>query len=214
MCSVDPERLDKIIDYFPIELCLWTVGQHCTGNFLVRCWPVQIKRRFYKSFSCQKMTRALDQHCPSNFHMKCCLMYLDNITQIIYLLNNIAQGFYLYNIAQMILRQQRTGFFLKQCCVEPQRAILHKVFHVQCCNVFSGNIIAQIKTMCSVVFEAPDNNTQEIILFNFVLILLGQHCPGPKPMQCCLRASRQHWTGKILCKIVLILLGQHCSTLS
>ena len=28
---------DKIIDYFPVEICFWTVGQHCLGNFLVQC---------------------------------------------------------------------------------------------------------------------------------------------------------------------------------
>ena len=29
--QIDP---DKTIDNFPVQICLWTLGQHCTGNFL------------------------------------------------------------------------------------------------------------------------------------------------------------------------------------
>ena len=49
------------------------------------------------------------------------------------------------------------------------------------------------------------------ILFNVVLILLGQHCTGKNLVQCCPRSFRQHCTGKILFNVVLILLGQHCT---
>ena len=38
--------------------------------------------------------------------------------------------------------------------------------------------IAQVKTLCNVVQEAPDNVAQEKLLFNVVSILLGQHCTG------------------------------------
>ena len=31
LAQIDP---DKIVDYFLMQSCLWTVGQHCTGNFL------------------------------------------------------------------------------------------------------------------------------------------------------------------------------------
>ena len=34
--------------------------------------------------------------------------------------NNTAQGFYLCNVAQRVLRQHWTGFSLMQCCLEPQ----------------------------------------------------------------------------------------------
>ena len=60
----------------------------------------------------------------------------------------------------------------------------------------SWDNIAQIKTLCSVALEAPNKNTQEKIMFNVVLILLGQHCTGKNPMQCCPRDSRQKCTGK------------------
>ena len=48
---------DKVLDYFPVQTCLWAaVGQHCTGNFIVQCWPSQIKTTFYSLFSHEKMT--------------------------------------------------------------------------------------------------------------------------------------------------------------
>ena len=44
--------------------------------------------------------------------------------------------------------------------------------------VYSSDKIAQVKTLCNVVQEAPDNNAQEKNPFTVVLILLGQHCTG------------------------------------
>ena len=41
---------------------------------------------------------------------------------------------------------------------------------------FSWDNIAQVKTLCNVVQEAPENIAQEKKLFNVVLILLEQHC--------------------------------------
>ena len=38
---------DKISDYFPVQSCLWTVGQHCTSNFLLQFWLRQIKTTLY-----------------------------------------------------------------------------------------------------------------------------------------------------------------------
>ena len=42
---------------------------------------------------------------------------------------------------------------------------------------------------------APENNAQEKIMFNVVLILLGQHCTGQNHVQCS-RDSKQNCTGK------------------
>ena len=47
-----------------------------------------------------------------------------------------------------------------------------------------------------VLLEALDNNAQEKILFNDVLILLGQHCTGKNLVQCFPKDSRQHCTRK------------------
>ena len=41
---------------------------------------------------------------------------------------------------------------------------------------FSWDNIAKVKTLCNVVQEAPENTSQEKILFNVVLILLEQYC--------------------------------------
>ena len=49
------------------------------------------------------------------------------------------------------------------------------------------------------------------ILFNVVLILLGQHCTGKNLVRFCPRRSKQHCMGKIMLNVVVILLGQHCT---
>ena len=61
------------------------------------------------------------------------------------------------------LRLQTTTCRKKSCSVVSQ---------------FSWNNIAQVKTLCNVVQEAPENIAQEKIMFNVVLILLEQHCRG------------------------------------
>ena len=38
--------------------------------------------------------------------------------------------------------------------------------------------IEQVNTLCNIAQEATDNIAQEKILFNVVLIFLGQHCTG------------------------------------
>ena len=61
------------------------------------------------------------------------------------------------------LRLQTTTCRKKSCSVVSQ---------------FSWDNIAQVKTLCNVVQEAPENIVQEKIMFNVVLILLEQHCRG------------------------------------
>ena len=63
--------------------------------------------------------------------------------------------------------------------------------------------------MCNVVQKTPNNNAQEKILFNVILVFLGQHCTDQNPMQCCPWGSRQQCT--ILFNDVLNLLEQHCT---
>ena len=71
--------------------------------------------------------------------------------------------------------------------------------------------IAQVKALCNIVQEAPDNMAQENVLFKVVLTLLRQHGTGKNLMQCCTTGSRQHWTVKIMFNVFLILLEQHCT---
>ena len=40
------------------------------------------------------------------------------------------------------------------------------------------NNIAPVKALCNVVLEAPDNTAQENVLFHVVLKLFGQQCTG------------------------------------
>ena len=43
----------------------------------------------------------------------------------------------------------------------------------------------QVKTLCNIVQESPDNIGQEKVLINVVLILLGQQSTGKNLAQCC-----------------------------
>ena len=90
------------------------------------------------------------------------------------------------------LRQHLRGVFLMQCCLEPQRQH-YKGFSSEiiflCRRYYWDNIaqiktlcsvvheapnnIAQVKTLCNVVLEAPVNNAQENVLFNVILKLFG-----------------------------------------
>ena len=83
-------------------------------------------------------------------------------------------------------------------------------FPVQFCSkiYYWDNIAPQIKTLRSVVRQAPNNISPEKNLCNLVLIPLGQHCTGKNSMQYCPEGSRQQCTEKILVKVVLILLRQ------
>ena len=48
---------------------------------------------------------------------------------------------------------------------------------------YSLENIAQVNDLCNVILEAPKNNAQKKILFDVVLILLGQHSTGKNLMQ-------------------------------
>ena len=91
-------------------------------------------------------------------------MHSDNISLTILLCNagsllgKTAQGFYLYNVAQGVLRHFSYAIFSGA-----SQTTLHNIFPVQSCprRSYSWVNIAQIKTLCIVVLEAPDNNAQE-----------------------------------------------------
>ena len=123
--------------------------------------------------------------------------------------DNIAQGFYLSNGCPKSIKTTLNINFSNGILPGASKTTLHKVFPVQCCpRRYFWEDIAQIKTLCSViqeapsktavktlcnvVLEAPDNNVQEKVLFVFVLILFVQHRTGQIPMQCCPKDSRPH----------------------
>ena len=72
--------------FFPVLCCLESLGQHCTRFLPVQCCPKSIKATLNRIFSCAMLFWSL--------------------------LDNIAQGFYLCNVAPRVLRQHWTGFFL------------------------------------------------------------------------------------------------------
>ena len=173
---------DKFISYFYVQVCFWAVGQHCTSNVLTQC--------------------CFTTH-PNNFGHT---IFLCNASSHS---DNIAQGFYLSNGCPKSIKTTLNINFSYEILPGASKTTLHKVFPVQCCpRRYFWEDIAQIKTLCSViqeapsktavktlcnvVLEAPDNNVQEKVLFVFVLILFVQHRTGQIPMQCCPKDSRPH----------------------
>ena len=105
--------------------------------------------------------------------------------------DNIAQEKILFNVVLILLGQHCTGKIYVQCCPRGSRQYSAGKKLVRWCNVQ----------------EAPDNIAQEKILFNVVLILLGQHCIGKIYVQCCPRGSRQYCAGKKPVRCCLNTLG-------
>ena len=58
-------------------------------------------------------------------------------------------------------------------------------------SYYSRDNNEQVKSLCNVVRQAPDNTASEEIFCNVVLILLEQHCTAENYMQCCPRGSTQ-----------------------
>ena len=77
-------------------------------------------------------------------------------------------------------------------------------------NIIQDNI-AQVKTLCNVLFDAPDKSAQEKLQFNVVVRLFVQHSTGQNPMRCCPRGPRQYCIIKNQVQICLTILAQHCT---
>ena len=76
------------IGYFPAKMCLHTLGQHCTGNFLVQCYL----RRIWTILTRQYFCAVLSQYGRYNilqviFLIKVVCLPWANITQLIFLCN-------------------------------------------------------------------------------------------------------------------------------
>ena len=138
----------NITDYFPVQSCSWTMGQHSTGCFLVQCQHRQIKTTLYRLFSCEKMFVRYGQHCTTLSQT-----YLDNIDQTIFLCNvvpawsiQLCIGYFSHkffclpwgNIAQVIV----------QCNVDPERSGHH-------CRIIS---IAKLFMDCAVIGGCNDRS--------------------------------------------------------
>ena len=110
-------------------------------------------------------------------------------------LDNIAQGKILFIVVLILLGHHCTGKNFAQCCPRVSRKHCTGKNPVKCClntlgttlfreksfsmlYLYSWDTIAQVKTLRNVVQESPENIAQEEIVFNVVLILLGQHFTG------------------------------------
>ena len=95
----------------------------------------------------------------------------------------------------ILLRQRCTGKTLCNVVLDAPQHCTEKN-PVQCCLNTLGTTFCKKITSCNVVQEAPDNIAHEKIMFNIVVILLGQYCTCENPVQYFPRDSRQHCTGK------------------
>ena len=124
-----------------MQCSLEPLRQHCVGFWLVQCYPKSIKTTLHRIFFLNKVVWSLS--------------------------GNISYSFQLWNVFSRVLRQQWTGFFLMQCCLEPLRQHYIEVLSVQCCP-------DSIKKHCTGFF-----------LIQTCLQPLRQHCIKFWPVQCC-----------------------------
>ena len=125
-----------------------------------------------------------------NFLLQCWPRQIHTALQNVFLwrvvcVGNTEQVFVMRNVSLDRSRKHCVGYFPAERCL-----------HVLCANSTPGTPL--IKTLCNVVLEAPGNNAQQKVLFNFsfILILLGQHCTSKNLVQCCPRGPRQQFTGE------------------
>ena len=197
----------------------------------MQCCPSMVDTTLYKLFSSWKMSVShgstlhrwspcamLVQIDPSNtvdyFLCQVVCGVWANIAQaktlfsvVQFAPDNIVLEKILFNVVLILLGQHCTSKNFVQCCSRDSRQHCTGKNPVQYCLKYSWDSIAQVKTLCNVVQEAPDNIAHEKILLNNVVILLGQHYTGKNPVQSCPRSNlvqchlnnitfrRLFWTG-------------------
>ena len=67
---------NKIVDYFSVQSCFWTVGQHYKVNFLVQCWLSQIKTTLHSLFFCKNMSVCPWPTLHKYFLVQYCLRHI------------------------------------------------------------------------------------------------------------------------------------------
>ena len=78
-----------------------------------------------------------------------------------------------------------------QCCPGGSRQLCVRKNPVQCCLNTLGITWHKSKPYAILTERFQTTLQKKKILCNFALILLGQHCVGKNPIQCCPRSSRQ-----------------------
>ena len=77
-----------------------------------------------------------------------------------------------------------------QCCLNKLIYIKTQIKTLPSVLQEAPNNTAEVKTLCNIVLAALDNNAQKKVPFNVILIFLGQHFTGQNPMHYCPRGSR------------------------
>ena len=91
LCNIAPAwSTQHCIGNFPHKSCLLAMDQHCTGNFIMQCWPRYIQTKLQIIFLCKvlcqvwaKISKLISscnvgsgrsrQHCIAYFPAKTCL---------------------------------------------------------------------------------------------------------------------------------------------
>ena len=140
--------------------------QHCIGclfsckNMFLRPWT----NIAWVIFLCNVVLGVFKQHWLDNSPMHYCSSMVNRSFQR------------LYSSWKLSVSPGTTLDRKKSCPMLSKRlqTILHRKNPVKCClKQYFWDNIPQVKTLCNVQQEAPENNAQEKILFNVVLILLG-----------------------------------------
>ena len=151
---------DNIVGYFPLQSCSWAVRQHCISNSLKQGWLGQTDQ---------------ENTVEVIFQRKHVCVLWANIAQII--LCNVVQEApgniavqILFNDVLTILKRHGTGKNPVQSC---RRGSRQHHTGKKSCSVLSWHSwdnMVQVKNLCNVVQEVPDNIAQENILFNIFLM--------------------------------------------
>ena len=139
-----------------MQCCSRGSRQQCTGKSPDQFCLNTLWATMHRSKPMQCCPGGYRQHCIRKNPVQCCLSTLGTKLH--------RSKFY----AMLSKRFQTTLHKKKPCAMLPQ---------------YSQNKIAQVKILCNVVQEIPDNIVSKI-LCNVVLILMGQHCTGQNLMQC------------------------------
>ena len=99
-------------------------------------------------------------------------------------------------IVSILLRRHCTAENPMQCCRRGSRQLFIRTNPVQCYLNALGITLHRSKPYAT-LFEKPQTTLHKKVLCNFALILLGQHCTGQNPTQCCSRGSRQFFIRKM-----------------
>ena len=154
---------EKFIIYFHLQVfCgLWAKN----AQVIFQCYVGQAKSRqhFIGYSPAKKCLHALEQHCTSNFLKQYCLTtYVDNFNQAIFL----------HNVQQYVIFTYGIFTYVNKSCSYAvlsgtSKTRLPKVFPVQFVScpaviriIYPQRNIIQIKTLRSVVQEAPNIITQ------------------------------------------------------